>query len=127
MATPQVVEMTEQASEIPPPAYDGHATANRASSDDKVGRQLKESFAELLKEQLNVQRLFATVLARLEHTQRIGSGHTLYKEWEELREVWTVVSLSRRLWLIVFIFSEASKASSLLARECRSMCQLSPK
>jgi hypothetical protein len=69
-----------------PPPYDDHI-AKGASPEDKTGRDLKESFAALLREQLNVQRLFATVLARLEHTERIGTGHSLYAEWEALREV----------------------------------------
>jgi len=87
MATPaQDVEMTEQYKDVAPPAYEGHASTGLGSVEDKLGRDLKESFASLLKEQLNVQRLFATVLGRLENTPRIGTGHGLYVEWEALRE-----------------------------------------
>jgi hypothetical protein len=58
-----------------------------SSTDEKLGRDLKESFSALMREQLDVQRLFATVAARLEHTSRIGREHRLYAEWTGLREV----------------------------------------
>lgn len=69
----------------PLPSYDESLALTPA--DDKLGRELKESFSALLREQLDVQRLFSTVASRLERTPRIGQGHALYLEWQELRNV----------------------------------------
>lgn len=76
----------------PLPSYDESLALT--SADDKLGRDLKESFSALLREQLDVQRLFSTVASRLEHTARIGRGHALYAEWQGLRDVSSLSSES---------------------------------
>jgi hypothetical protein len=70
-----------------PPPYHEQTVSNKSASEDRMATDLRESFAALLEEQTNVQRLFSTVASRLEHTNRIGKGHALWMEWEELREV----------------------------------------
>jgi hypothetical protein len=68
-----------------PPPYP--AAEPGSPTEDRTARDLRESFAVLLDEQTNVQRLFVRVSSRLEHTKHIGRGHPLWVEWDEMREV----------------------------------------
>ncbi|KAI0339948.1 hypothetical protein BDW22DRAFT_1361006 [Trametopsis cervina] len=58
----------------PPPRYE----------DLQAERDLKGSFAQLLKDHEEIQRLFKSVSAQLESTPQIGEDHALSREWEQL-------------------------------------------
>lgn len=49
--------------------------------------ELKQNFATLRNDQLDIQELFKTVAAELEATSEIGERHPLSKEWDALRQV----------------------------------------
>ena len=50
-------------------------------------RDLKGSFAQLLKDHEEIQRLFKSVASQLETTPKIGQDHDLTREWNTLYKV----------------------------------------
>ena len=63
------------------PAYSDVQAHYRARSE------LKQNFATLRNDQLDIQELFKTVAAELEATPEIGDKHPLSQEWNALRQV----------------------------------------
>lgn len=53
----------------------------------RAERNLKESFAKVVQDQQEIQKLFTSVAAKLETTPNIGVGHELCTEWNSLRRV----------------------------------------
>lgn len=53
----------------------------------RAERNLKESFARVVQDQQEIQKLFTSVAAKLETTPNIGEGHALCTEWDGLRRV----------------------------------------
>jgi hypothetical protein len=56
-------------------------------------RDLKVSFAQLLKDHEEIQRLFKSVSAQLESTPKIGEDHDLTREWNQLHKACYKTSL----------------------------------
>ncbi|CAL1706140.1 unnamed protein product [Somion occarium] len=52
----------------------------------RAERNLKETFAKIVNDQLEIQKLFISVASKLETTPNIGEGHALCDEWNELRK-----------------------------------------
>ncbi|KAI0688191.1 hypothetical protein BC835DRAFT_1373851 [Cytidiella melzeri] len=67
-------------------AEESASTVSRlpAYEDLQAERDLKESFAQLLKDHEEIQRLFKSVAAQLESTPKIGEDHDLTREWNLL-------------------------------------------
>lgn len=97
----------------PPPRYE----------DLQAERDLKGSFAQLLKDHEEIQRLFKSVSAQLESTPQIGEDHALSREWEQLFKV--NCRSYKRITILLKILVEAPKAVSRLAIERKPMRQLS--
>lgn len=55
--------------------------------DLQAERALKGSFAQLLQDHEEIQRLFKSVAAQLETTPKIGEDHDLTREWNALFKV----------------------------------------
>ncbi len=53
----------------------------------RAERNLKETFGKLVIDHEEIQKLFISVAAELEATPKIGEGHALCKEWNDLRQV----------------------------------------
>ncbi|EED79928.1 predicted protein [Postia placenta Mad-698-R] len=66
-------------SDAPPPSY-----ADTSSSSNAV--KLRESFATLVNDQLEIQNLFKSVACQLETTPQLGEHHPLAEEWNTLRQ-----------------------------------------
>ncbi|TCD65343.1 hypothetical protein EIP91_002781 [Steccherinum ochraceum] len=52
----------------------------------RAERSLKDAFSKLVKDHDEIQRLFISVAAELEATEKIGKDHELCKEWNILRQ-----------------------------------------
>ncbi|EED85111.1 predicted protein [Postia placenta Mad-698-R] len=63
----------------PPPSY-----TDTSSSSNAV--KLRESFATLVNDQLEIQNLFKSVACQLETTPQLGEHHPLAEEWNTLRQ-----------------------------------------
>lgn len=66
-------------SDAPPPSY-----TDTSSSSNAV--KLRESFATLVNDQLEIQNLFKSVACQLETTPQLGEHHPLAEEWNTLRQ-----------------------------------------
>ncbi|KAI0084928.1 hypothetical protein BDY19DRAFT_968876 [Irpex rosettiformis] len=68
------------------PAEGSTGSSNQPPSyeDLQAERDLKESFAQLLKDHEEIQRLFKFVSAQLDTTPKIGDDHDLSREWHLL-------------------------------------------
>ena len=53
----------------------------------RAERTLKDAFSKLVKDHEEIQKLFISVAAELEATEKIGKDHELCKEWNGLRQV----------------------------------------
>ena len=72
----QITSFASTSSE-PPPSYE----------ELRAERVLKETFAKLVIDHEEIQKLFISVAGELETTPKIGEGHALCKEWNDLRQV----------------------------------------
>lgn len=52
----------------------------------RAERALKDTFAKVVKDHEEIEKLFLSVAAQLETTPKIGEGHDLCKEWNQLRK-----------------------------------------
>lgn len=69
-----------------PPATPPHSQLP-SYEDLQAERDLKGSFAQLLKDHEEIQRLFKSVSSQLETTPKIGEDHDLCREWNALFKV----------------------------------------
>ena len=71
------------------PAEASTSSSNQLPSyeDIQAERDLKESFAQLLKDHEEIQRLFKSVATQLDTTPKIGGEHELTTEWHHLAKV----------------------------------------
>lgn len=92
--------------------------------DLQAERALKASFAQLLGDHEEIQRLFKSVASQLETTPKIGEDHDLCREWNALFKV--RLSGSACACHGTYITRvEAQEAAQRLAAQCKPMCKLS--
>ncbi len=66
---------------------EGPTNAPPSYEDLQAERDLKGSFAQLLNDHEEIQRLFKSVAAQLDTTPKIGEDHDLSREWHQLQKV----------------------------------------
>ncbi|KAI0798560.1 hypothetical protein BC629DRAFT_229941 [Irpex lacteus] len=65
---------------------EGPTNAPPSYEDLQAERDLKGSFAQLLNDHEEIQRLFKSVAAQLDTTPKIGEDHDLSREWHQLQK-----------------------------------------